>query len=202
MPASPTKAPRVTARERLLASADELFYREGVQSVGIDRIIEHAGVAKASLYNSFGSKEELVHAYLESRHQLISARITAAVESQTTPWAKILAIFDSQAETMRRPDYRGCAFAAASAEAKPGGTVEQSTRAYRAWLRELFTDLATRAAARDPELLGRQLQLIYDGAASSRTLDHDALAAATARVAVETLLAASIPAKARPRASR
>ena len=201
-PTSPAKAPRVTARERLLESANELFYREGVQSVGIDRIIEHAGVAKASLYNSFGSKEELVLAYLESRHELIAGRLRAAVEAQDTPRAKILAVFDSQAVTMSRPDYRGCAFAAASAEAKPGGSVERSTRSYRGWIRELFTELATAAGARDPELLARQLQLLYDGAASSRNLDHDPLAAPTARAAVESLLDVSIPAKARSRSSR
>ena len=57
-----------SARERLLASANELFYAEGVQTVGIDRIIEHAWVAKGSLYSLFGSKEGLVRAYLESRH--------------------------------------------------------------------------------------------------------------------------------------
>ena len=55
---------RASARERLLAAANELFYAEGVQTVGIDRIIERAGVAKASLYNLFGSKEELEAAYL------------------------------------------------------------------------------------------------------------------------------------------
>jgi AcrR family transcriptional regulator len=202
MTMSPTKTPRVTPRERLLQSANELFYREGVQSVGIDRIIEHAGVAKASLYSTFGSKDELVHAYLEHRHEVIAARIQAAVDTQSTPWGKILAIFDSQAETMRRPDYRGCAFAAASAEAKPGGSVEQSTRSYRAWMRGLFSELSTRAGARDPEMLARQLQLLYDGAASSRNLDHDPEAAATARTAVESLLGAAIPARARPRVTQ
>ncbi len=202
MPA-PVKTPRVSARERLLASANELFYREGVQSVGIDKIIEHAGVAKASLYNSFGSKEELVHAYLESRHEVVAARITAAVEAQATPRDKILAVFDSQAVSMSRPDYRGCAFAAASAEAKPGGSVEESTRSYRTWLRALFTELATAAGAPDPGLLARQLQLLYDGAASSGNLDQDPVAAAsTARAAVESLLGASIPAKAPSRSSR
>ena len=199
---SPTKAPRVTARERLLQSANELFYREGVQSVGIDRIIEHAGVAKASLYNSFGSKEELVHAYLEHRHEVISARIQAAVDAQTTPRARILAIFDSQAETIRRPDYRGCAFAAASAEAKPGGPVEQSTRSYRGWLRSLFTELATEAGVRDPEMVARQLQLLYDGAAASGNLDHDPETTASARSAVQSLLDAAIPTRSRRHAAR
>ena len=58
-------AARPSARERLLAAADELFYEEGVHTVGIDRVIEHAGVAKGSLYNTFGSKDELIRAYLE-----------------------------------------------------------------------------------------------------------------------------------------
>ena len=139
MTVPPTTKARPGARERLLASANELFYLEGVQSVGIDRIIEHAGVAKASLYNTFGSKEELVRAYLEHRHEDTAARITAAVEAHDVPRDRILAVFDSQAKAMRRPDYRGCAFAAASAEAKPGGCIEASTRSYRSWLRDLFT---------------------------------------------------------------
>jgi AcrR family transcriptional regulator len=183
-----TTHPKVSARERLLESANELFYREGVHSVGIDRVIEHAGVAKASLYNTFGSKEELVHAYLLGRQATTTARVTAAVEAQSDPRAKVLAIFDSQAEAQRRPGFRGCAFAAASAESKPGGMVEEATRGYRDWFRALFTQLATAAGAEDPELLGRQLHLLYDGAASAGNLDHDPAAAGIARAAAETLL--------------
>ena len=67
---------RLSARERLLAAADELFYEEGVHTVGIDRIIERAGVAKASLYNTFGSKDELIRAYLEGRYVARQERIT------------------------------------------------------------------------------------------------------------------------------
>ena len=57
------------ARERLLGAANELFYAEGVHTVGIDRVIDHAGVAKATLYSVFGSKDELIRAYLDRRHQ-------------------------------------------------------------------------------------------------------------------------------------
>ena len=78
-------AVRPSARERLLASANELFYNEGVHTVGIDRIIEQAGVAKASLYNTFGSKDELVRAYLETRQASVTQRITQAVERYDTP---------------------------------------------------------------------------------------------------------------------
>ena len=62
------RADRRSARERLLAAADELFYEEGVHTVGVDRVIERAGVAKATLYSAFGSKDELIRAYLAARH--------------------------------------------------------------------------------------------------------------------------------------
>ena len=79
-----------SARDRLLAAANELFYAEGVQTVGIDRVIEHAGVAKASLYNTFGSKENLIQAYLESRRQATLERLRAGIArwtaSSANPW--------------------------------------------------------------------------------------------------------------------
>src|ERR1700728_4913124 len=88
------------ARERLLAAADELFYREGVHTVGIDRVIAHAGVAKASLYSNFGSKEELVRAYLESRHASTSERITRALTRFRTPRERLLGVLDAQGEIL------------------------------------------------------------------------------------------------------
>jgi AcrR family transcriptional regulator len=79
-----TSRGRPSARERLLAAANELFYNEGVHTVGIDRIIEHAGVAKASLYNTFGSKDELVRAYLETRHVSVTEHIMQAAQTTAT----------------------------------------------------------------------------------------------------------------------
>src|SRR6202021_3405822 len=86
-------AARPSARERLLAAANELFYEEGVHTVGIDRVIEQAGVAKGSLYNTFGSKDELVRAYLETRHASVAEQITQAVERYDTPREPLLAGF-------------------------------------------------------------------------------------------------------------
>src|SRR6476646_2143766 len=106
-----------TARERLLSSADELFYAEGIQTVGIDRIIEHAGVAKASLYNIFGNKEGLVGAYLAARHDETTQRLMAAVERHRSPRKRLLAVFEAQGEIMADPSFRGCAFVSATAEA-------------------------------------------------------------------------------------
>jgi AcrR family transcriptional regulator len=110
-----TQVRAISARERLLASADALFYSEGVQSVGIDRVIEHAGVAKASLYNLFGSKEGLVRAYLEARHDGTTTVISKAIDLHRNPRRRILAVFEAQAQVFAQPGFRGCAFFAAFA---------------------------------------------------------------------------------------
>ena len=116
MAAKEASAVRPSARERLLASANELFYNEGIHTVGIDRVIEHAGVAKASLYKTFGSKDALVQAYLDARQDNVTQLITQAVERYDSPRERLLAVFEGQAELFARPGYRGCAFARASAE--------------------------------------------------------------------------------------
>jgi AcrR family transcriptional regulator len=180
-----------SARERLLAAADELFYDEGVHTVGIDRVIEQAGVAKASLYNTFGSKEALIHAYLEGRHAKVAARITRHIERYDTPRERLLAVFEAQGEFFAEPNFRGCAFASASAEAHAGDQIEQAADAYRGWVRGLLTELAEQAGVADPPALARQLHLIYDGGGLSARMDHDPAAAAVSRVAAEALLDAA-----------
>ena len=170
-------AARPSARERLLAAANELFYNEGVHTVGIDRVIERAGVAKASLYNTFGSKDELVRAYLEARHASVTERIMRAVERYATPRERLLAVFEGQGELFAQPDYRGCAFARASAESRPGDLAEQAAEAYRRWVRALLTRLAAQAGVPEPEVLARQLHLLYDGSGTSARMDHDPAAA-------------------------
>ena len=179
------------ARERLLAAADELFYREGVQTVGIDRIISRAGVAKASLYSNFGSKEELVRAYLESRHARTTERISRALTRFRTPRERLLGVFDAQGEQFTDPAFNGCAFVMASAEAPVGGAVERAAEAYRDWVRTLFTTLAGEAGVADPDALARQLHLLYDGAGLSARMDHDPSAATTARAAAGALFDAA-----------
>jgi AcrR family transcriptional regulator len=184
-------AAKTSARERLLAAADELFYNEGVQTVGIDRIIEHAGVAKASLYNIFGSKEELVHAYLESRQASTSERITRTLTRFRTPRDRLLGVFDAQGELFTDPEFNGCAFVSASAEATHGSSIEQAADEYRAWVRTLFTDLAKEAGFADPDAVARQLHLLYDGASLSARMDRDPTSATTARAAAAAILDAS-----------
>jgi AcrR family transcriptional regulator len=181
-----------TARERLLEAADDLFYRVGVQTVGIDRVIEQAGVAKASLYNTFGSKEALVEAYLDGRRERITGRITRHLAAYDEPRDRILAVFEALHETANNPSYRGCPFALASAEAPSDGLVVRAAASYRAWVRSLFTDLARQAGAHDPELLARQLHLLYDGTSQAVRMDRNLDAALQARAVASVLLDASI----------
>lgn len=182
----------MSARDKLLDAANELFYSEGVQTVGVDRIIERAGVAKASLYNTFGSKDELVKAYLQSRHAGTSDRLRSAIEERTDPVQRLLAAFDVQAELFRQPDFHGCAFISASAEAPEGGVIERAADEFRADIRTLFTDLARDAGVTDPETLGSQLQLIYDGSGLSARMDRDPTVALRARAAAEVLIRAAL----------
>jgi AcrR family transcriptional regulator len=186
-----TTTAKPSPRERLLDAAMELFYAEGVQSVGIDRVIARAGVAKASLYSTFGSKEGLVLAYLERRHDLVIGRINARVAEAEEPVERLLALFDAQADLFRRPDFRGCAFAAASAEAISDGQVAAATGAYRNEVRGLFVELADEAGIADPELLADQLRLVYDGGSVAANLDRNPGIASTARAVARNLIEAA-----------
>jgi AcrR family transcriptional regulator len=179
---------RRSARERLLSAAEELFYREGINTVGIDRIIEHAGVAKASLYDCFGSKEELIRSYLSARHESRRQRITEGLKRFTTPRERLLGVFDIQSETFRANNFRGCPFVRASAEVKPDSAVRVVCDESREWLRALFIDLAKDAGARDPEDLADKFLLLYDGAAVAAQMDKSKDAAASARAVAEMVL--------------
>ncbi|MGW7639861.1 TetR/AcrR family transcriptional regulator [Streptomyces decoyicus] len=182
------------ARARLLAAAGELFYAEGVQSVGIDRVIEHAGVAKATLYSAFGSKDGLVRAYLQARHAATAERMAHELETRyDTPRERLVGAFEVQGLSFVEPGFRGCAFISASADAPPGGVVEQTAQDYRTWLHELFFGLAQQAGAQDAKSLAHQLVLLYDGAGISAWLDRDPSAETAARTVAATLVDAAIP---------
>jgi len=183
---------RPTARARLLAAANELFYQEGVNTVGIDRVIEKAGVAKATLYSAFGSKDELIRAYLSGRQEARRSQVTAAVAAGITPREQILGIFDSLGTSIAQPGYHGCAFVNASAEARPGSPITEVTDEQRTWMRSLFAELAAAAGAAGPEELSRRLMLLYDGAGIAARLDRDLGAAAAARDCAAVLIDAAL----------
>jgi AcrR family transcriptional regulator len=191
---SPEATGRKSARERLLDTAERLFYAEGVHTVGIDRVIEESGVAKASLYNNFGNKDGLVAAYLDRRHQRQLDRVGRALATSEEPREQILAVFDSQRELFARPDYRGCAFAAATAEGPGGGPNEERSRTYRTYVRTVFEDILERAGVAHAATVAAQLHLVYDGAQMSARMEADPAdpaIAANARALAATILDAA-----------
>ena len=155
-------------------------------------MIERAGVAKASLYNAFGSKEELVRAYLAARHEARVARMTTGLARYDNPRDRLLGVYDVLGEVISEPGFRGCAFTRAAAETPGDSPLTQVCDTSRAWTRQLFTDLAREAGVADPERLAPQLQLLYDGANAMAFMDADRSAAATARAAAATLLDAAL----------
>jgi AcrR family transcriptional regulator len=180
-----------SARERLLEAADRLFYNEGVHSVGIDRVLQEAGVAKGSLYYNFGSKDELVRTYLHNRHARWAARIAQHQANAQTPEQKILAVFDALADLFAEPDFRGCAFVNAAVEAQPGSAEAVATKDFRTWLHDLFTLLVAAAGYRNVPMLSLQLVLLYDGSNIAAQMDANPQAAQAARAAAEALLSAA-----------
>jgi AcrR family transcriptional regulator len=198
MVSGPNSKP-VSARERLLDAASQLFYEEGVHTVGVDRVVERAGVAKATLYALFGNKDGLVRAYLtgrdEERRERMSRELAARYKA---PRERLLGVFDIQGVRFAEPGFRGCEFARASAEAPEGSSIDEVSEGHRAWLRGLFRDLAKEAGARKPDQLAQQLMLLYDGAGISAWMDHDPSAAKAARSVATALLDAAIPQSTQP----
>ena len=179
-------------RQRLLDAADELFYREGVHTVGIDRVIEKAGVARGSLYYNFtGGKDELVREYLLGRHAAWSARVDASVALSVTPREKILAIFDVLGDLFAEPDYRGCSFMNAVAEADPDGPEIAAAANFRAWVHELFGSLVAQLDVKDAAELTNELVVLYDGANTAAQMDSAPKAAATAKKLAGMAMAAA-----------
>jgi AcrR family transcriptional regulator len=188
------------ARDRLLDAASGLFYEHGVHTVGIDTIIERAAAAKATLYSAFGSKEELVRAYLEARHASRRATVLAEMASHDDPRRKLLALFDVLVTTVKQPEFRGCAFANASAESGPDSAAAEVTRKAREWLLGVMAEQATALGVPDPAGLARQLTLLYDGALAQSRLDRGPAAATAAKAAAQVLIDAASPAGRKPRA--
>jgi len=181
---------RPGARDRLLNVADRLFYAEGIRAVGVDRIVQESGTAKATLYAHFPSKGDLVTAYLRRRCDLWCAYLLAELPDRAEgPKGRILAVFDLLGESFESADYRGCPFINAGAElADQDHPAKSVTAEYRGRIRRLFLDLAVEASIEDSEGFAEALAMLYDGAMVSAQLDGNARAAARARATAEHLL--------------
>ena len=187
-----TATKRPSARERLLAAGDELFYNEGIHTVGIDRVLEKANVAKGSLYYNFsGGKDELVETYLNNRHGAWKVRVEEGIAAAADPVARVLAVFDVLGDLFAQPDFRGCAFMNATAEARPDSVESRAADRFRGWIHELFGDLVADLDVADRQRLVDGLIVLYDGANTTAQMDRAAGAAATARAMAVLLIGAA-----------
>lgn len=177
-------------RDHLVAVAADLFHRHGYHAVGIDRVLEEAGVARMTLYNHFKSKDELIQAALELKDRQIREWLVAAVERRARkPADRLLAIFDAFDERIRTGDFRGCPLMKATGEfPDPSGPVAAVARHHREMMQSYMRGLASDAGARDPAALARQLYLLLEGAIVSAQMTGDLEVAKDARIAAQRLV--------------
>ncbi|MET7289560.1 TetR/AcrR family transcriptional regulator [Streptomyces sp. NPDC005573] len=179
-----TTTDQVSPRDRLLDAAAQLVYRDGV-SVGVEALCRAAGVSKRSMYQLFGSKDEMLAASLQRRLPWYDERFTPADPAARTPRERILYAFERLELASTEPEYHGCPYLAVLVELKdPGHPASQVARGAKERLAGVFRTQGELGGARDPELLARQLMLVFDGASARsgarvERLD-DGLATATA----------------------
>lgn len=175
------------ARRRLLDTATRLFYAEGIRAVGIDRIIAEAGVAKATFYNHFPSKDDLVLAYIEEQDRL--GRAAVAALPKQSPREMIAAIMGRISEAVVAGGWRGCPFLNAAAEyPDPKSPVRQAIDARRAWYHEALRELLEADGDPAPSVTASLLTALSDGLLEAAYLDDPADVPALVGEALERLL--------------
>jgi AcrR family transcriptional regulator len=170
-------------KDRILETADRLFYLQGIRAVGVDTIAAEIGISKRTLYNHFPSKDALITAYLERR-------FVAPRPSEKPPAEQILATFDSLERRFSAKDFRGCPFVNAVAEL---GSEDRSVRriavAFKESRRLWFRDLLVLLDVADAEGLATQLTLLVDGSIAQDLVRNDPAMARAAKQAATVLLA-------------
>jgi len=159
------------ARERILNTAYDLFARRGIRDVGVDEIIERAGVAKATLYRHFPSKDALVLAFLERREQLWTRGFVeaGARDRGHTPEERLLAIFDVFDDWFRSDEFEACSFINVLLELGPRHTVGKASIDYLENIRGVVRSLAKEAGLRDVESFARSWHILMKGSIISAT---------------------------------
>ncbi|HEX2284180.1 MAG TPA: TetR/AcrR family transcriptional regulator [Mycobacterium sp.] len=191
---------RAQARERILATADTLFSRRGVHKVGVDELISSSGVAKATFYRHFPSKDDLVLAFLaraEQRwtHELIEA---GAQRRGTTPEQTLLAVFDVLDECFNRPDdFEGCTFINVLLEMGASHPLGQASIGYLDNLRGLARRWATEAGLTEVDSFARSWHILITGSIVSAS-EGDRSSAGRARQMAQLLIDQHRPASRRP----
>ncbi|AQY03042.1 MULTISPECIES: TetR/AcrR family transcriptional regulator [Microbacterium] len=190
---TPTPTPKrpSAARTRLIDSATRLFYEEGIHAVGVDRIIDEAAVTRATLYNQFGGKENLVLAYLRNEDEMLRGLFAQAGAEVTDPAQLVDAVIEGIAADIRLRHTRGCPFINAAAEYPDAdGAVRRLIDEHREWFRSTLQAVAEQAGLESPADVAASLVLLRDAALVGGYLDGDERVtpafARTARSVVES----------------
>ncbi|MGY5050778.1 TetR/AcrR family transcriptional regulator [Streptomyces sp. 900105755] len=177
------------ARERLLRTAGQLFYAEGIHTVGVDRLVAESKVTNATFYRHFRSKEDLAVAYIGSVDQAIRAQIGSLTAAKVPADAVLRGIGASLVEQIRSPGYRGCAFLNAAAEfPDPGHPVHRAVVEHREWFLQTITGLFAEITTVQAEYAGRHFVMLRDGAMSAGYLGDPVMAGETLLRGIEGLL--------------
>jgi AcrR family transcriptional regulator len=175
-------------RQRLLDAAADLFYRQGIAAVGVDLVSKAAGVSKRTLYQQFGSKDQLIAESLDAQGPAILGWYMRAAGDDAPPREQILAVFDGLGGWTASAAFRGCPFVNTAAElADPGHPARRVARDYKLRLRDYFARQAERGNAEDPQCLADQLIVVFDGAIVQAVMGTG-LHPGAARTAVQALL--------------
>jgi AcrR family transcriptional regulator len=171
-----------TMKERILETADRLFYLQGIRAVGVDTIAAEIGISKRTLYNHFPSKDELIAAYL-------ARRFRRPPSSDKPPVEQILGTFDSLERRFASKDFRGCPFVNAVAElGAEDRAVKKIAIAFKESRRVWFRDLLLQLDVADADNLATQLQLLVDGSIALDLVRDDPSMARAAKEAARVLL--------------
>jgi AcrR family transcriptional regulator len=178
-----------SARARILDSAYELFSRRGIQAVGVNQVVEHAGVAKDTLYRHFASKDELVLAFLELREQRWSLELVeAGARSRgSDPESQLLAIFDVFDEWFAREDFEACSFINTLLEMGPDHPAGEASVRHLENIRSTIRTLADEAGLRDIESFAHSWHILMKGSIVSAA-EGDAKAAQQAKAMARSLI--------------
>ncbi len=177
----------VPPARRLLDTAGRLFYAEGIHAVGIDRIIAEAGVAKATFYKHFPSKDDLVVAHIEEQDR--QGRAYVAALPPRPPREMIAAILGRIGNAATDADYRGCVFLNAAAEyPDPASPVRRAIDARRTWYHDSLQKLCTASGDPSPAMTAGLLVALSDGLLEGAYLDDPAAITALIEDAIARLL--------------
>lgn len=186
----PTSRPS-SARERLITTAADLFYRYGCHATGIDTVIAQAGVAKMTLYKHFPSKEDLVAATVNYLDDLYSSRYEAALAVDGAPEVRLLRLFDVVEEWTQSGDFFGCPFVNLCAEFPDhSNPVHAAAARNKQRMLRVIEGIAEETGALLPTDLARQLQILLEGSVALAQVTGSVQFVADARAAAKTLLAA------------